>query len=66
MTIKGIGFTSSSTVSFGGVAASSEFVSAKKLEATVPAGALAGAFTVTVRNASAPLGAVSSANGFTP
>jgi IPT/TIG domain len=64
VTIKGIGFNSSSTVSFGGVLASVKLVSAKKLKATVPGGALAG--TVTVTNTSAPAGTVSSAASFTP
>jgi hypothetical protein len=64
VTIKGLGFNSSSTVSFGGVAASVKLVSAKKLKATVPMGALAGA--VTVRNTTAPIGTVSSASSFTP
>jgi IPT/TIG domain len=64
VTIKGIGFNSSSTVGFGGVAASVKRVSAKQLKATVPTGALAGA--VTVRNTAAPIGTVSSASSFTP
>jgi hypothetical protein len=64
VTIKGVGFNSSSAVSFAGVAASTRLVSAKKLKATVPADAPAGA--VTVRNSSAPVGAVAGASSFTP
>ncbi len=64
VTIKGIGFNSSSTVSFGGVRASVKYVSSKKLKATVPVGALAG--PVTIGNTSAPVGTVSSASSFTP
>ncbi len=61
--IKGIGFTSSSSVSFGGVPATSvAFGSSTKLTAIVPAGAAAGPITVT--NTTAPLGSVSSAAGF--
>jgi IPT/TIG domain len=58
--IKGVGFTPSSTVAFGGVAAEGvEYVSAKKLKVRVPAGASSGAITVT--NTVAPAGTVSSA-----
>jgi hypothetical protein len=64
LTIKGIGFNSSSTVSFGGVPASAVSGSGKKLKVTVPAGALAGPITVT--NSSAPVGTVYSASSFTP
>jgi hypothetical protein len=64
VTIKGVGFNSSSSVSFGGVAANVKSVAAKKLKAIVPAGALAGAVAVT--NAAAPLGTVFSASSFTP
>jgi IPT/TIG domain len=61
--LKGVGFTPSSTVSFGGTAASSvTFVSSKKLEATVPAGAATAQITVT--NSSAPAGTVESAAAF--
>jgi IPT/TIG domain len=61
--LKGVGFTPSSTVSFGGVPASSvTFVSAKKLEATVPPGAATGRISVT--NTSAPAGTVSSPAAF--
>jgi hypothetical protein len=61
--LKGVGFTPSSTVSFGAIPASSvTFVSAKKLEATVPAGAATGQITVT--NTAAPAGTVSSAATF--
>ncbi|MGD0453866.1 MAG: IPT/TIG domain-containing protein [Solirubrobacteraceae bacterium] len=64
VTIKGIGFNSSSTVRFGGVVASVKTASAKKLKVKVPAGALAGAIAVT--NTSAPVGTVLSASSFTP
>jgi subtilase family serine protease len=63
VTIKGLGFNSSSAVSFHGVAASSvTFVSATSLKAVVPAGASTG--TITVTNSSAPVGAVHSAGNF--
>ncbi len=64
VTIKGVGFNSSSTVSFDGRAASVTYVSSKKLKATVPAGAEAGLIAVT--NALAPVGTVYSASSFTP
>ena len=64
VTIKGIGFQSNSTVSFGGVPATAVSGSGKKLKVTVPAGALAGPIAVT--NFSAPVGTVYSANSFTP
>lgn len=61
--VKGIGFTPSSSVSFGGVAASSvTFVSAKQLDATVPAGATSA--QITVANTAAPAGTVESAAVF--
>jgi len=61
--LKGVGFTPSSSVSFGGLAASSvTFISATKLDATVPAGAATGQITVT--NTSAPAGTVHSAAAF--
>ncbi|HEY5389158.1 MAG TPA: IPT/TIG domain-containing protein, partial [Solirubrobacteraceae bacterium] len=61
--VKGIGFTPSSSVSFGGVAAGSvTFVSAKQLDATVPAGATSAQITVT--NTAAPVGTVESAAAF--
>ena len=64
VTIKGIGFNSSSTVSFGGVGASVKSASAKKLRVKVPAGAHTGAIAVT--STSAPVGTVYSADSFTP
>jgi hypothetical protein len=64
VTIKGVGFNGSSSVSFGGVAATVKSVSAKKIKVKVPAGAVAGAIEVT--NTSAPAGIVSSAGSFTP
>lgn len=64
VTIKGLGFGASSTVSFGGVAATVDSVSTKKLKVTVPSGAAAGAIAVT--NTSAPAGTVFSAGSFAP
>ncbi len=65
VTIKGVGFTPSSAVSFAGTpAASVTYVNKKKLRAIVPAGA--GAGPVTVTNTEAPAGTVSSAGPFTP
>jgi hypothetical protein len=65
VTIKGLGFTPSSTVSFAGTpAASVTYNSAKKLTAFVPVGAGSGPITVT--NTEAPAGTVSSAGAFTP
>ena len=63
VTIKGVGFTHSSQVAFGGVrAASVQYVSASRLSAVVPEAASSGPITVT--NASAPAGTVSSAASF--
>jgi hypothetical protein len=63
VTITGLGFNSSSSVSFDGVpAASVTLVSSTKLKATVPASASKGAITVT--NTSAPSGTVASASNF--
>ncbi len=65
VTIKGVGFTSSATVAFGGVQATQVTVgSSKKITALVPPGAAAGPITVT--NTSAPAGTVSSAGSFAP
>jgi hypothetical protein len=64
VTIKGEGFTPSSSVQFDGVpAASVVYLSAKKLRAYVPAGAGTGPITVTNET---PPGVVSSAASFTP
>jgi hypothetical protein len=61
--LKGVGFTPSSSVSFGALAASSvTFISATKLNATVPPGAATGQITVT--NTSVPAGTVRSAAAF--
>ncbi|WP_285597436.1 IPT/TIG domain-containing protein [Kineosporia sp. NBRC 101731] len=49
VTVTGTGFTSGSTVSFGGNAATVVFVSATELRATTPAGS-AGTVTMTVNN----------------
>jgi IPT/TIG domain len=64
VTIKGIGFNTSSSVSFDGRAASVTFVSSTKLKATVPAGVQAGQIAVT--NSSVPTGTVFSARSFAP
>ena len=65
VTLKGVGFNGTSSVSFDGVPASSVTdLSSKKLRATVPPGAGTGAITLT--NTTAPLGTVSSAAGYAP
>ena len=65
VTLKGVGFNSSSSVSFDGVpAARVTDLSAKKLRATVPPGAGTGA--ITLSNSAAPLGTVSSAGSYLP
>ncbi len=64
VSIKGVGFNASSSVSFDGVPATIKSVSAKKLKVKVPAGAGAGPIAVT--NTSAPTGTVFSASSFTP
>jgi hypothetical protein len=64
VTIKGVGFTPSSSVTFEGVpAASVTYVSAKKLKVIVPVGAGTGPITVTNES---PPGSVTSAAVFTP
>ncbi len=64
VTITGLGFEKGSTVSFGGVKATSvTYVSALKLKALVPAGAASGAIEVT--NPTTPSGTVASATSFT-
>jgi IPT/TIG domain len=61
--LKGVGFTASSTASFGSVPASSvTFLSSTKLDAIVPPGAVTGQIAVT--NSSAPAGTVHSATAF--
>jgi hypothetical protein len=63
VTITGVGFTKTSTVSFNGTAATSvTYVSSTKLKATVPSGATTGQVSVT--NTAAPAGTVSSAAHF--
>ncbi|MGA2321544.1 MAG: IPT/TIG domain-containing protein [Solirubrobacteraceae bacterium] len=63
VTIKGVGFNSSSSVSFDGVAASGvTHVSSTKLKATAPLGAGTGPITVT--NTLAPVGTVAAAGSF--
>ncbi len=65
VSIKGVGFTPSATVAFGGVQATQVTVgSTKKITAVVPAGAPSGPITVT--NTTAPAGTVSSSEIFTP
>ncbi len=64
VSIKGTGFTPSSTVAFDGTPAVVSSESAKKLKVTVPAGAATGPITVT--NTTAPAGTVTSAANFTP
>jgi hypothetical protein len=60
VSVKGVGFTASSTVAFAGVPASEvTFISAKKLKAVVPPGAVSGPIEVT-----APAGTVQSATSF--
>lgn len=59
VTITGVGFTKSSTVSFNGTAAKTvTYVSSTTLKATVPSGATSGVISVT--NTAAPVGTVSS------
>jgi hypothetical protein len=65
VTIKGVGFTPSSTVSFAGTPATSvTYSSQSKLKAIVPAGASSGQITVT--NTVAPVGTVASPTAFVP
>ncbi len=63
VTITGVGFNESSTVSFDGVEASVTSASSTKLKVTVPTGAGTGAIEVT--NTAAPAGSASSATSFT-
>jgi hypothetical protein len=64
VTINGVGFTTSSTVKFNGIAASRvTYVSAKQLKATVPPTATSGPITVT--NTAAPRGTVSTRARYT-
>lgn len=63
ITLKGVGFTPSSSVTFAGTPAGEiAFFSPRKLEAVVPAGAAAG--PIAVSNTVAPAGTVLSADGF--
>jgi hypothetical protein len=64
VTIKGVGFNSSSTVSFDGTPATVTSESSTKLKVVIPAGASTGPLRIT--NTAAPLGTVSSAQSFTP
>jgi hypothetical protein len=63
VTVNGLGFNAGSKVKFNGKAATTHFVSATQLTATVPTGATSGPLTVT--NASAPSGTVTSPAPFT-
>jgi IPT/TIG domain len=64
VTVSGVGFNGSSSVSFGGdPSLSVTHVSSTKLRAVVPAGAGTGSLTVT--NTAAPLGTVAAASSFT-
>ena len=62
VSITGVGFTKSSTVSFAGSAASVTYVSSTKLKATVPAEGANG--TISVTNTAAPVGKATSAKSF--
>jgi hypothetical protein len=63
VTITGVGFTKSSTVSFNGTAAAGvTYVSSTKLKVTVPSGASTGSISVT--NTAAPVGTASSSAHF--
>jgi hypothetical protein len=64
VTIRGVGFNSTSSVSFDGRAAIVVSASAKKLKVKVPAGVEAG--PISVRNTTAPVGTVFSASSFNP
>lgn len=63
VTITGVGFNESSTVSFDGVKATVTSTSATKLKVTVPAGASTGALELT--NTASPAGSATSATSFT-
>jgi hypothetical protein len=64
VTIKGVGFNTSSTASFGGVNATVKSVRARRLRVYVPAGA--GSGPVVVTNTAAPSGTVASASSYSP
>jgi hypothetical protein len=64
VTLKGVGFNSSSAVSFAGTPATIAKLSARTIKVRVPAGAAAGPITVT--NIADPAGTVSSAEPFAP
>ncbi|HUB74971.1 MAG TPA: IPT/TIG domain-containing protein [Solirubrobacteraceae bacterium] len=64
VTIKGVGFSKGSSVSFDGVGATVVSASAKKIKAVVPAGA--GEGPISVSNEAAPAGTVYSAEDFRP
>jgi hypothetical protein len=63
VTLKGVGFTHGSSVSFAGVAAAEvSFLSSTRLKAVVPAGAVSGPIVLT--NTSAPAGTITGAASF--
>jgi subtilase family serine protease len=62
VTISGVGFTKTSTVTFNGVSATVTYVSSTKLKATVPA---EGGGKISVTNTAAPVGTTTSAGSFT-
>jgi hypothetical protein len=62
VSITGVGFTKTSTVTFNGVSATVTYVSSTKLKATVPA---EGAGKISVTNTAAPVGKATSAGSFT-
>jgi subtilase family serine protease len=63
VTITGVGFTETSTVSFDGTSAAVTYVSSTKLKATVPAEAASG--TISVTNTAAPVGKATSGKSLT-
>jgi hypothetical protein len=62
VTVTGVGFTKTSSISFDGQVVATTFVSSTSLKATVPAGAKTGA--ISVINSSAPVGTVTSPGEF--
>ncbi len=62
VSITGVGFTKTSTVSFNGTSATVTYVSSTKLKATVPAEASG---KISVTNTAAPVGKATSAGSFT-
>jgi subtilase family serine protease len=62
VSITGVGFTKTSSVTFNGVSATVTYVSSTKLKATVPA---EGSGKISVTNTAAPVGKATSAGSFT-